>query len=214
MFEILCLQITSAGQLCGFSVRGRPGFGFIFVDLDLLYVSGHTDCLTLIKPLARWDKESSQGPHGTAVSFCPGLSVVTEVNLLSLIWPQSPHASYHMYLLLHWVCFWCLKVCVLSYKPDASSGTCLKTQSWAPLLGKKTCLWWAQGEVCWCVGFWSGAYRYGCNKFNCQDASNRDFPGGPVVKTPHFQYALPMGAGSILGQGTKNPHAGRHGPKN
>lgn len=115
MFEILCLQITSAGQLCGFSVRGRPGFGFIFVDLDLLYVSGHTDCLTLIKPLARWDKESSQGPHGTAVSFCPGLSVVTEVNLLSLIWPQSPHASYHMYLLLHWVCFWCLKVCVLSY---------------------------------------------------------------------------------------------------
>ena len=33
-----------------------------------------------------------------------------------------------------------------------------------------------------------------------------DFPGGPVVKTPSFQYRR---CGSIPGQGTKIPHAVR-----
>ena len=32
----------------------------------------------------------------------------------------------------------------------------------------------------------------------------RDFPGGPVVKTPHFNSG---GEGSIPGQGAKIPHA-------
>ena len=91
MFEILCLQIASAGQLCGFSVRGRPGFVFIFVDLDLLYVSGHSDCLTLIKSLAHWDRECSQGSHGTAVSFCPGLSVLSQRSICSLLFGLSRH---------------------------------------------------------------------------------------------------------------------------
>ena len=38
----------------------------------------------------------------------------------------------------------------------------------------------------------------------------QDFPGGPVVKTPHFQG---RGMGSIPGQGTKIPHAMQHGQK-
>ena len=37
--------------------------------------------------------------------------------------------------------------------------------------------------------------------------SKRDFPGGPVVKTPCFHW----GVGSIPGRGTKIPHATRHG---
>ena len=66
-------------------LSSAPGFVFIFVDLDLLYVSGHTDCLTLIKSLAHWDEECSQGPHGTAVSFCPGLSVLRVQSALSYL---------------------------------------------------------------------------------------------------------------------------------
>ena len=34
-----------------------------------------------------------------------------------------------------------------------------------------------------------------------------DFPGGPVVKTPHFQCRDAGGLGSIPVQGTKIPHA-------
>ena len=37
-----------------------------------------------------------------------------------------------------------------------------------------------------------------------------DFPGGPVVKTPHSQC---RGAGLIPGQGTKIPHASQRGQK-
>ena len=35
----------------------------------------------------------------------------------------------------------------------------------------------------------------------------RDFPGGPVVKTPHFQCKDAAGEGSIPGRGAKIPHA-------
>ena len=38
----------------------------------------------------------------------------------------------------------------------------------------------------------------------------RDFPGSPVVKTPHFTAG---GTGSIPGQGTKIPHAVWRGQK-
>ena len=44
----------------------------------------------------------------------------------------------------------------------------------------------------------------GQGKAEGQEAEPRDFPGGPVVKTPHFQC---KGMGSISGQGTKIPHA-------
>ena len=37
----------------------------------------------------------------------------------------------------------------------------------------------------------------------------RDFPGGPVVKTPHFHC---RGMGSIPGWGTNIPHIKKHGP--
>ena len=37
------------------------------------------------------------------------------------------------------------------------------------------------------------------------------FPGGPVVKTPHFKAG---GAGLLPGQETKIPHAVQHGQKN
>ena len=36
-----------------------------------------------------------------------------------------------------------------------------------------------------------------------------DFPGGPVVKTPHFQCRDAGGAGVIPGRGTNIPHAAR-----
>ena len=35
----------------------------------------------------------------------------------------------------------------------------------------------------------------------------RDFPGGPVVKTPHVQSKDAAGEGSIPGRGAKIPHA-------
>ena len=44
----------------------------------------------------------------------------------------------------------------------------------------------------------------GQGKAEGQEAEPRGFPGGPVVKTPHFQC---KGMGSISGQGTKIPHA-------
>ena len=44
----------------------------------------------------------------------------------------------------------------------------------------------------------------GQGKTEGQEAEPRDSPGGPVVKTLHFQY---KGMGLISGQGTKIPHA-------
>ena len=44
----------------------------------------------------------------------------------------------------------------------------------------------------------------GQGKTEGQEAEPRDSPGGPVVKTLHFQC---KGMGSISGQGTKIPHA-------
>ena len=38
-----------------------------------------------------------------------------------------------------------------------------------------------------------------------------DYPGSPVVKTPHFQCRF--GMGSMPGQGTKIPHAMQHSQK-
>ena len=35
----------------------------------------------------------------------------------------------------------------------------------------------------------------------------RNFPGGPVVKTPHFQCKDAVGEGSVPGRGAKIPHA-------
>ena len=43
-----------------------------------------------------------------------------------------------------------------------------------------------------------------------ENEKNRDFPGGPVVKTLHFHC---RGKGSIPGWGTKIPHATPHGQK-
>ena len=38
-----------------------------------------------------------------------------------------------------------------------------------------------------------------------------DFPGGPMVRTPHFYF---RGTGSITGQGTKILHVAWYGQKN
>ena len=54
--------------------------------------------------------------------------------------------------------------------------------------------------------------QMGVGKLNPQQekAHLRDFPGNPVVKTPHFQC---RGMGSIPGWGTKISHAVRVGKK-
>ena len=97
LFQSLCLQITSAGQLCGFSVGRRTVFGFVFVALDLLYVSGHNGCLTLIKSSAHWGKDRSQCSHETTVNFYPGLSVLSQRSICSLLLGLSPHIPLVIY---------------------------------------------------------------------------------------------------------------------
>ena len=63
-------------------------------------------------------------------------------------------------------------------------------------------------RVCHLPVVWQGTVPLRVTVILCSTKGTVEFPGGPVIRTPHFHC---RGLGSILSQGTKIPLATQHG---